>query len=366
MAEWIEKLKSTPWVAHVLEAMERFGTRLGAQFAAAITYFSVLSIVPVLMVAFAALGLTLTVFVPDVLDQVKAWITDAVSGRGDLGDQLTAAIDQAFGSWQAVGIVGLLSAMWSGANWVNNIRSAVRGMMRPDFDMTQAKSNIVVQTLKNLAILFGLFILVALTMAMTTIATTARDLVRLLLGLDRVPTADALLAVVPLVGTLLAGFAMFAFLFRVFPERKVPLKVLLVGAVIGAVGMAALQYAAGLLVSVFAGNAAAAVFGSVIVVMLYFNLFATLILIVAAWIGTHPEFVGREQTLADVVPQQPTDYATKKLAAELASTDAGTVPEAVAIRAARVGMGAGALAGAAVAGLAAAVASVISGWRERR
>ena len=215
MAEWIEKLKSTPWVAHVLEAMERFGTRLGAQFAAAITYFSVLSIVPVLMVAFAALGLTLTVFVPDVLDQVKAWITDAVSGRGDLGDQLTAAIDQAFGSWQAVGIVGLLSAMWSGANWVNNIRSAVRGMMRPDFDMTQAKSNIVVQTLKNLAILFGLFILVALTMAMTTIATTARDLVRLLLGLDRVPTADALLAVVPLVGTLLAGFAMFAFLFRV-------------------------------------------------------------------------------------------------------------------------------------------------------
>lgn len=366
MAEWMQKIKSLPWVAHVFEAIERYGGRLGAQFAAAITYFSVLSIVPVLMVAFAALGLTITIVVPDLLDQVKAWITESVSGQGDLGEQLTAVVDQAFSSWRAVGIIGLLSAAWSGANWVNNIRSAVRGMMRADFDMTQAKSNLVVQTLKNLAILFGLFILVALTLAMTTIATAARDLVGSLLGIDRLPGGGTLLTVVPMLGTLLAGFAMFAFLFRVFPERKVPVGVLVKGAVIGAVGMTALQYAAGLLVGVFAGNAAAAVFGSVIVTMLYFNLFATLILVVAAWIGTHPDFAEPGVTLADHVPSQPSDYATKVLAAELAGDDERRVPEAVAVRAARVGLGAGALVGAAAAGVVAAVASLLSGLRERR
>lgn len=366
--ELVEKLKSKPWVAHLLDAATRFGERLGSQFAAAITYFSVLAIVPVLMVAFAALGLTVTVFLPDVLDQVKAWIQGAVSGQGDLGQQLGQVVDQAFNSWQGVGIIGLLSAAWAGANWVNNIRSAVRAMMRPDFDMVEDKPNIVVQTLKNLGILLTLFVLVALSMAMTTVATAARDLVGGFLGLDRMPGGELLLGLLPVLGTLLAGFLLFAFLLKVFPERKVPTPVLLRGAAIGGVGMAVLQYLTGTLVGVFSGNAAAAVFGSVIVTMLYFNLFATLILVVAAWVGTHPDFVGPQSTLGDHVAAQPTDYATKKLAAELAELRQDTddsVPEAVAVRATRVGMGAGALFGAALAGLAAAVASVIAGLRER-
>lgn len=367
--EWLEKIKSKPWVAHLLEAVGRFGERLGGQFAAAITYFSVLSIVPVLMVAFAALGLTLTLFLPDVLEQVKGWITSTVSGQGDLGTQLTAVVDEAFNSWQAVGIVGLLSAAWSGANWVKNIRSAVRGMMRPDFDMSENTGNIVVETLKNLGILLCLFLLVGLSMAMSTAATAARDVVGGALGLDQVPGGGILLAVVPVVGTLIAGWLLFAFIFKVFPERSVPLPVLAKGAAIGAVGMAALQYLAGVLVGVFSGNAAAAVFGSVIVVMLYFNLFATLILIVAAWIGTHPAFIGPETTLGDHVAAAPTDYATKKLAAEMAAAEARTeqkvVPEKVAVDATRVGMGLGAVFGGALAGLAAFVAAILSGLRGR-
>ncbi|MDO5534427.1 MAG: YhjD/YihY/BrkB family envelope integrity protein [Propionibacteriaceae bacterium] len=369
MAEFIENLKSKPWVAHILEAVGRFGERLGGQFAAAITYFSVLAIVPVLMVAFAALGLTLTVFLPDLLDQVKQWITDAVSGQGDLGEQLNAVVDQAFNSWQGVGIIGLLSAAWAGANWVNNIRSAVRAMLRPDFDMGENKANIVVQTLKNLAILLALFLLVGLSLAMTTVATAARDVVGSALGLDQVPGGGLLLGLVPIVGTLLAGFLLFLFLLKVFPERKVPGKVMVQGAIIGAVGMAALQYLTGTLVGVFSGNAAAAVFGSVIVVMLYFNLFATLILMVAAWVGTHPDFIGPDVTLADVTAAEPSDYATKKVAAELEAArlreESERVPAAVAVQSARVGMGLGAVFGGALAGLAALVAAVLSGLRNR-
>lgn len=369
MAEFIEKLKAKPWVAHLLEAVARFGERLGGQFAAAITYFSVLAIVPVVMVAFAALGLTLTLFLPDVLDQAKAWITDTVSGSGDLGDQLSAVVDQAFNSWRGVGIVGLLSAAWAGANWVNNIRSAVRAMMRPDFDMAEDKPNIVVQTLKNLGILLALFVLVALSMAMTTVATAARDLVGEFLGLDRVPGGGVLLSLLPVVGTLLAGFLLFLFLFKVFPEKRVPTPVLVRGAAIGAVGMAALQYLTGTLVGVFSGNAAAAVFGSVIVTMLYFNLFATLILVVAAWVGTHPDFLGPQVTLGDHVPAEPTDYATKKVAAELEAArlreESERVPAEVAVRSTRVGMGLGAMFGGALAGLAALVAAVLGGLRNR-
>lgn len=369
MGEFIAKLKSTPWVAHLLEAAARFGERLGGQFAAAITYFSVLAIVPVLMVVFAALGLTITVFLPDVLDQVKQWITDTVAGEDDLGEQIGAVVDQAFNSWAAVGPIGLVSAAWAGANWVKNIRSAVRAQMRPDFDVSEAKSNIVLDTLKNLGILLALFVLVAVSMAMTTTATAARDLVGEFLGLDAVPGGGALLSLPPVVGTLLAGWLLFLFLFRVFPERRVPTPVLLRGAAIGAVGMTLLQYLTGTLVGVFSNNAAAAVFGTVIVVMLYFNLFATLILVVAAWIGTDREFIGPEVTLADHVPAGPTDYATKKVAAELEAArlreEQDRVPTEVAVQSTRVGMGLGALFGGALAGLAALAAAALSGLRNR-
>lgn len=369
MPKWIEDLKAKPWAVHVRQAFARFGERLGGQFAAAITYFSVLSMVPVLMVTFAALGLTITVFLPDILDRVNAWIQEVVSGQGDLGDQLNAAVDQAFNSWQTVGAIGLVSAVWSGAHWVKNIRSAVRAMIRPAFDVSEAKTNVVLDTLKNAGILLCLLVLVALSMAMTTVATAARDLVGTLLGLDRVPGGQYLLSFVPLAGTLLAGFVLFAFLLKVFPETRLPAAVLLKGAGIGAAGMAILQYLAGLLIGLFSGNAAYAVFGSVIVVMLFFNLFATLILLVAAWVGTHPEVTGHDVTLTDSVPAHPTDYATKKMAAELAAArrreETDQIPVDVAQRRAAASRGAGAAAGALVTGLVAAIAAILSGLNRR-
>ena len=59
MREWVERVKRHPLVAHALYANQRFQERLGPQFAGAITYFSVLSLVPVLMFVFAMLGMTI-------------------------------------------------------------------------------------------------------------------------------------------------------------------------------------------------------------------------------------------------------------------------------------------------------------------
>lgn len=365
MMEWLDKVKRQPVVAHWLAAFERFNGRLGIQFAAAITYFSVLWLLPLMMVAFAVVGLTVTVFVPDLLDQIKDWITDAVASQAQLGDQLTKVVDQAFGAWQAVGIVGLLAAGWTGSRWVANIRSAVRAQMRADFDTTEKKANIVVQTLIDVASLLGIFALVAVTLALSTSATYARGFVGQLLGLEGTVGGEAVLSLVPLAASLLAGFLLFLFIFALFPEKKAPTLVLVQGAALGAVGMAALQYVSGILIGVFAGNAASAVFGSAIVVMLFFNLFATLILIVAAWIATHPRMAPDPVQLAIATPAQPTDYATKVLAAHL-NDDTEKVPREVAVRAARLGLGSGAVVGAGVAGIIAALAAALSGWRERR
>ena len=144
------------------------------------------------------------------------------------------------------------------------------------------------------------------------------------------------------------------------------------GAAIGAVGITALLWAAGLLAGSFANNVAAAVFGGTLIIMLYFNLFATLILMVAAWMATdasmEPEPTPIE--LAERSAQGPTDYATKELVAIMRARQeqesAATVPRGSAVTAARVSGGVGAALGVAVAGGVAVVAALISGLLDRR
>ena len=106
--------------------------------------------------------------------------------------------------------------------------------------------------------------------------------------------------------------------------------------------------------------------------MLYFNLFATLILMVAAWMATdasmEPEPTPIE--LAERSAQGPTDYATKELVAIMRARQeqesAATVPRGSAVTAARVSGGVGAALGVAVAGGVAVVAALISGLLDRR
>ena len=55
----IQLIQQRPMIAHLLRAAERFNDRLGNQFGAAITYFSFLSMIPILMLSFAAAGFVL-------------------------------------------------------------------------------------------------------------------------------------------------------------------------------------------------------------------------------------------------------------------------------------------------------------------
>lgn len=288
MAEFVDNLKRKPRIAHLLRSGQRFNSRLGNQFGAAITYFSVLAMVPILMFAFAALGFVLTVLRPDLLAQFTQLITDQLQGvPTGVKDQLTQRIQDWLSNWQGVGIVGLLSAMYAGAGWVANLKSAVRAQWRPDFDMTENKRMIVIEKLLNFAILIALLLLVLLTFGIATSAATMGSTVIGWLGLQNQPVIGWLVTkLAPIVASIVAGWLLFMFIYKVFPEQKTPFKPLAKGALIGAIGLGVLQYLSSFLVSKFSSNAAAAMFGPVIIIMLFFNLFARLILFVAAWIAT--------------------------------------------------------------------------------
>src|SRR5829696_7096393 len=83
------------WLDHLVRAGERYTETHGNHYAAAITYFSVLALVPLLMVAFAAVALVLASN-PELLAQLKAEIGRALPA--DLDQTLSTVIDQAITS----------------------------------------------------------------------------------------------------------------------------------------------------------------------------------------------------------------------------------------------------------------------------
>ena len=368
--ESIKRLEQRPLIAHIIRAVERYISRLGSQFAAATTYFSVLALVPILMMAFSITGLVLTVIQPGLVDNVAAAVAQTL-GSADQAtrEKIVKLIDGALSSFWTIGIVGLVVALYTGAKWMGHLKNAVRTQWRPGFDLRPQKINIVFKTLGNLVLLFGLLIGMAVMFGLSSLSTSLANTVVDWLGLSDQPWIAPLLRVTSIVISIGAGWLIFMYLYTVLPETREPWSVVRRGALLGSIALVVLQFVASYLISAFRGNIAAVIFGPVIVLMLFFNLFAQLVLFVAAWIATakheavpteHEAEKERQEDLED----GPAPTAESQ---EPGHGEPTVVPEAVAARSVRVGLGAGYVTGAATGvGLGAALAYALSAFRSRK
>jgi len=362
MATWVERLKQWPWLAHLLASFEHYDLRLGSQLSAAVTYFSVLAVVPVFMLAFSVAGFILTIVRPDLLQPLASAIAE-ILGSADPAteDKIQALIERALSSYTAIGIVGLVTALYSGAGWIGTLKDAIRAQWRHDFDLLFMHRNIVVKTAINIATLLGLILAVALTFGLASLSTALADTVIGWLGLDHVGWLEPVLRILPVAVSIGAGWLAFVYLYTVLPETRAPWKIVRRGALLGAIGLAILQYLASFLIVIFSRSPSALLFGPVIAIMIFFNLFARLILLVAAWIAT-----GREQPVDSIeekgdggVPA-PSNLSEDQLAVPLVSQE-------VAAQVVRAGLKAGYITGAATgAGVGAMLAYVLSNLRRRR
>ncbi|HJV13340.1 MAG TPA: YhjD/YihY/BrkB family envelope integrity protein [Propionibacteriaceae bacterium] len=356
--EHIKQLKQRPWIAHIIRAVERYTSRLGSQFAAATTYFSVLALVPILMVAFSVTGFVLTVVQPGLLDNVADAAADALGGVDQATrEKIVSLVNNALSSYWTIGIVGLVVALYTGAKWMGHLKNAVRTQWRPGFDLRPEKINIVIKVLGNLFLLFGLLVGMAVMFGLTSLSTSLANTVVEWLGLSDQPWIAPLLRASSIVVSIGAGWLIFMYLFTVLPETREPWSVVRRGALLGSIALVALQFVASILISTFRGNPAAVIFGPVIVLMLFFNIFAQLVLFVAAWIGT------AQHEAVPVAPEKETSSGPEPQSAQQEQQEeaANVVPTAVAARSVRAGMGAGYVSGAATGmGLGAALAYLFS------
>jgi len=364
MGDLLKRVMAWPWVVHLLRAVDRFSSRLGNQFAAAITYFSVLAIVPVLMIAFSILGLTIEVLRFDLAETLLESIEGhllTVSGA----EQIASTLVDTLKNWRGVFIVALLSAGYAGAGWVGNIRQAINAMWGSDGIRPTAPVGVwgwVAYLGKNLAILVGLVVLGALTVGVSLSATAAQSLVLGWLGLAESGLASVLTVIAALIISLLSGWALFLYLYSILPRDRRPLRDVGRGALFGSIGLAALQYFAGALNGFFLHNKAAAIFGPIIVLMLSLNVFATLVMLGAAWTATagqvdEPLAIDEGEPEATMLPLAENPHVTGQV----------LVPQKIAKRGVTVGIVAGyALGGAAGVGLGAVLGRLAGAVAHRR
>jgi len=282
-----KRIASKKSVKHLMRAITRYGDRLGSQFAGAMTYFSFLSLVPILMVGFAVAGIVLAnnqQLLNELEDQIAKLLPAGIA------EPITSLIDSIVANPLGVGITGLLIALYSGIGWMGNLRKATRAIWRPEFEEDKSKvDNIVIATLKDLGSLAGLGVAIVVSLGLSTFGAQFAKQVLDWLGLGDQPWLGPVVTVITLLIAMAADVLIFMWVYTMLPgkELRSPLKARLRGSILAAVGFEILKYA---LIVLLPGAATtsktAAVFGPVIGLLFFFNLVAQLVLFVAAWIAT--------------------------------------------------------------------------------
>jgi len=282
LVSWFQAI---PAVAHFIRAGERFTDRMGSQFGAAITYFSFLSLIPILMVSFAGVGFVLASnqdLLTDLIDRMVNSISDPTLAT-TLKNSVKTAVEQR----TTVGITGLLVALYSGISWMGNLREAVRAQSRDVWERNQQdKEKIYFKYTRDFISLIGLVLALFITIMLTSVAGAAQDAIVRALGLDGIEWLRPAMTTIALAISILANYLLFLWIFWRLPRHQPRKKALFRGTLLAAIGFEVIKAIMTMTLPKLASSPSGAAFGSVLGLMAFFYFFARLTLFCAAWIAT--------------------------------------------------------------------------------
>ena len=278
----LEKLRAEhAWLDHLVRAGTRFTEHHGTHYAAAITYFSILSLVPLLMIAFAVAAYVLF-FNPSYLDQIRASISETLPPN--LVEVVNPIIDQAIGSRTAVGIVGLLGALYSGIGWMSNLREA----LSEQWAQAPEPPALPKRLFFDLTALLGLGIALVGSFAITGVAGGFAETLLNLIGLGDQTWALFLLKVLGIVLGLGANFLVFLWVIARLPRQHTPIRSAVKAAVLGAIGFEILKQVMTYYLSSVTSSPSGAAFGPILGLLVFVNFASQFVLFVTAWAATAP------------------------------------------------------------------------------
>jgi membrane protein len=279
----IEQLRERyQWLDHLVRAGERYSERNGDYYAAAVTYFSVLSLVPLLMIAFAIAGFVLRAQ-PDLLAELQGSITKAVPG--ELGQTLNGVVDTSIKSAGTVGAFGLLGALYSGIGWMTNLRDA----LSEQWGKVPEPPPLARRLLVDLLSLLGLGVALVVSFAVTGLATGFATAVLSFLGLSEQAWAQVLLTLLGVVLGIAANWLIFLWVIARLPREDVAFKSAMRAALFGAVGFEVIKQVMTFYLDTVTRSPSGAVFGSFLGLLVFVYFVSRFVLFVTAWAATSKE-----------------------------------------------------------------------------
>ncbi|NLE81992.1 MAG: inner membrane protein YhjD [Rhodococcus sp.] len=272
-----------PWLDHLVDTGMRYQERKGDYYAAGITYFTVLALVPILMVAFSIVGFVLAGR-PDVIDDIQNAIAENIPG--ELGSTVQDLIDSAINSRGAVGVIGLLTASYAGLGWMANLRDGLTAM----WDHPRDKGNFLISKLRDAVALLGLGLAMIVSFGLSALSSgPIMGRVVELLNMENLVGMNVVLRIAALLVALCATWAVFTWVIARLPREPVTFRSAAQAGLIGAIGFEVLKQAGSIYLEIVLRGPAGVAFGPILGLLLFSNLTAKLLLLCTAWAASKKE-----------------------------------------------------------------------------
>jgi membrane protein len=270
------------WLDHLVKAGARYTERHGDHYAAAVTFFSVLSLVPLIMIAFAVAGYVLF-FNPALLDELRASISENVPPS--LAETINPIVDQAIDQRGAVGAFGLLGALYSGIGWMSNLREA----LSEQWAQVPETPAMAKRLLFDLLALGGLGVALVGSFAITGFASGFATDVLNIWGFGDQLWAEVLLRVLGIALGLTANWLIFLWVIARLPREHATLRSAAKAALLGAVGFEILKQGMTIYLAAVTNSPSGAIFGSFLGLLVFVFFASRFVLFVTAWAATAKE-----------------------------------------------------------------------------
>ncbi|MBA8822767.1 membrane protein [Saccharopolyspora lacisalsi] len=302
-----------PWIDRLVRAAGRYQQQYGDYYAAAITYFSVLALVPLLMIVFAVAGFVLTGD-PELLARLQRTIAEAVPSP-ELSKLLSGVIEEAISQAGAVGVIGLLVALYSGLGWMTNLRDALTAqwIQEPESPPVPKRMGF------DLLALLGLGLALVLSFAITALGGGVGQSAFALVGIEGSLLAYVLWWVLAVVLSVGANWLVFLWVLARLPRQPVTVRSAVWGALFAAVGFEVLKQIGVIYLRSISDSPAGAAFGPILGLLVFAYLTSRFVLFVTAWTACARE------NLELLPPRPPGPVLISPVVHERAGTRARTV-----------------------------------------
>ncbi len=196
-------------LAVVRQTVAEFGQDNGPTLAAAIAYYTLLSIFPLILGLLALFGAFISD--PATQSQLIADVAGLFPGAASLIEQTVAEVVR---GRQAAGIVATLGLVWSASGVFGGINQALNQIWK-----VHEQRNAVANALLAVGLVFGVGVIFVASLLVSTAiqVATSFDLPVLGISLGSVP---GLLALIGVIVPVFFAFGVFAFIYRFVPNLK--------------------------------------------------------------------------------------------------------------------------------------------------